>query len=275
MKKYGLVCALLVLFAACILFAGCTGTGDESAATPTAVPTAAETAAVKPAETAPPVAVVSGTYVFTQDDNGKSFIVKPGSTIEVQLAGNPTTGYEWSADGGGLTVVGDPNGTYVMDEAAPGMVGVGGMFTFTYEAETDGTYTITAGYARSWETDVEPADAFTLTVIVDSKAPVYVMADSGTTVKPGVNSVFTVALEENPTTGYQWAMSAEGESVALLSDIYVMDGAAPGMVGVGGTHFFYYQAESAGTSVINGVYKQAWMETSPEDETFTLTAEVA
>ena len=266
MKKYGIICALLVVFAACTLFAGCTGTGDGSAVTPTAVPTAAELA---------PPSGVSETYVFTQEDNGKTVIVNPGSTIEVNLEGNPTTGYSWSANGDGLTVVGDPNGTYVMDEAAPGMVGVGGTYTFTYKAETDGTYMITAGYARPWETDVEPTEEFSLTVIVNSNAPVYSMADSGTTVKPGVNSVFTIALEENPTTGYQWEMSVDTESVALLSDRYVMDEAAPGMVGVGGTHFFYYQAESAGTSVINGVYKQAWMETSPEDETFTLTAEVA
>jgi len=255
-----------VVFAACTLFAGCTGTGDESAATPTAVPTAAELA---------PPSGESVTYVFTQDDTGKTVIVKPGNMIEVNLEGNPTTGYSWSADGDGLTVVGDPNGTYVMDEAAPGMVGVGGTFTFTYEAETDGIYTITAGYARPWETDVEPADAFTLTVIVNSNAPVYSMEDSGTNVQPEVGYDFYVGLAENPTTGYQWDMSIDGESVVLLSDTYVMDEAAPGMVGVGGTHFFYYQAESAGTSVINGVYKQAWMETSPEDETFTLTMEVA
>lgn len=266
MKKYGLICVLLVVFAACMLFAGCTGTGDEGAATPTAEPTAAELA---------PPSGESETYVFTQDDSGKTVIVKPGNTIEINLEGNPTTGYSWSADGDGLKVVGDPNGTYVMDEAAPGMVGVGGTFTFTYEAATDGIYTITAEYARPWETDVEPAETFTLTVIVNNNAPLYSMEDSGTTVNPAVGSVFTVALEENPTTGYQWIMSIDGESVVLLSDQYVMDEAAPGMVGVGGTHFFYYKAESAGTSVINGVYKQAWMETSPEDETFTLTVEVA
>ncbi len=248
MKKFGIICALLVLFVACTLFAGCTGTGEE---------------------------VVSDTYVFTQDNDGKTVIVKPSSTIEVKLAGNPTTGFSWSADGDGLTVVGDPNGTYVMDEAEPGMVGVGGTFTFTYEAVTDGTYMITAGYARPWETDVEPTEEFILTVIVDSNAPVYSMEDSGTTVLPEVDSVFTVTLEENPTTGYQWDMSVDGESVALLSDWYVMDEAAPGMTGVGGTHLFCYQAESAGTSVIDGVYKQAWMESSPDDETFVLTAEVA
>ena len=73
-----------------------------------------------------------------------------GSTMTVALEANVTTGYEWtsSIEGAAVKAVGDE---YVADAASDGKTGVGGVHTFTYQAEGSGEATVTLKYARSWE----------------------------------------------------------------------------------------------------------------------------
>lgn len=111
----------------------------------------------------------SGPLKLGEQDNGKSFTVETGDTIEVVLPGNPTTGYGWTAalsdeDAALLEQVGEPE--YVADEVAEHIVGSGGQFTLTFKAKAEGEATLKLVYSRSWE-DVEPEQTFEVQITVE------------------------------------------------------------------------------------------------------------
>ncbi len=70
--------------------------------------------------------------------------------LVVALAGNPTTGYEWTcaADGDCLSV---GEREYVQNPADEEMVGVGGVFVFRFTPKSAGSETLRFSYARCWE----------------------------------------------------------------------------------------------------------------------------
>jgi inhibitor of cysteine peptidase len=108
-----------------------------------------------------------GSKTVKVDDsmNGQTITVKAGEVIEVSLAGNPTTGYNWYAvnlDETILTQSGEA--TFKSDSSA---IGSGGIITNTFKAEAAGTTTLTLEYKRAWETGVEPIQVFTITVVVE------------------------------------------------------------------------------------------------------------
>jgi inhibitor of cysteine peptidase len=109
----------------------------------------------------------AGPLKLVEADSGGHYTVKAGDTIEVAIAGNPTTGYEWTAlddDSGLLELVGDP--AYVADETDSDIVGSGGTYTFTFTAAAAGEATIELSYARGWES-VQPLKTFKVTVTVE------------------------------------------------------------------------------------------------------------
>src|SRR5450756_527596 len=55
---------------------------------------------------------------------------------------------------------------------------------------------------------------------------VYTAADDGATVAASVGEQFTVSLEENPTTGYEWDMKA-GPGLTLVGDEFVGPSPSP------------------------------------------------
>lgn len=97
-------------------------------------------------------------------DDGKTFPVKKGQDVVVSLAGNATTGYEWSVLSTDKSF-GYPEATYVPSN--PNMVGGGGTSVFTWHTNTPfavGHHTVKLQYKRSWET--KAADTFTFSVDV-------------------------------------------------------------------------------------------------------------
>lgn len=107
----------------------------------------------------------SKTVKVDKSMNGQTITVKKGQTIVVSLAGNPTTGFNWAAadlDTSILSQQGD-----AAFKADSNLIGAGGMVTLTFEAVGTGTTALTLNYARSWETGVEPAQVFSVTVIVE------------------------------------------------------------------------------------------------------------
>jgi inhibitor of cysteine peptidase len=100
-------------------------------------------------------------------DASKSFDLAKSGVLEITLEGNPTTGYVWSLLSGNdavLKLVGDY--AYKQDAAPAGMVGVGGKFTFKFQAVGAGVAQLKFGYQRPWEKDVPPIEMFQVNVNV-------------------------------------------------------------------------------------------------------------
>ena len=116
-----------------------------------------------------PADAAGGPLKLGEADNGKSYTVEAGETVEVVLPGNPNTGYEWTADltkeaAEILEQAGEP--AYVQDPVEDNVVGVGGQFTFTFKAKAAGEATLKLVYSRSWE-DVEPLETFEAQITVE------------------------------------------------------------------------------------------------------------
>lgn len=98
--------------------------------------------------------------------NDTEVTVKVGDVLAINLASNPSTGYSWQlldVDAKVLTRYGDPE---FLQEGVPGMVGQGGAEILRFEALSVGSTTLSLGYQRPWETDVEPIEFFTVVVNV-------------------------------------------------------------------------------------------------------------
>ena len=73
-----------------------------------------------------------------------------GKNLTVTLEGNPTTGYEWTADIAGSGIeLGDQ--TYATSSSGGTTTGAGGNYKFAFTGKSAGDSTITFTYARSWE----------------------------------------------------------------------------------------------------------------------------
>ena len=98
--------------------------------------------------------------VLTQERNGETIEIPNHTVFAVQLAGNPTTGYEWTVSQA------DPSFLRLVESAyapASSAIGAGGLYTFRFETLQPGTAPLALLYRRSWETT--PSDqTFTLTL---------------------------------------------------------------------------------------------------------------
>jgi predicted secreted protein len=70
-----------------------------------------------------------------------------------------------------------------------------------------------------------------------------------TSISAKAGDTFTIKLEENPTTGYQWSYAISDESiVALDKDEYVADDKSGELMGSGGTRVLTFKALAAGSA---------------------------
>jgi inhibitor of cysteine peptidase len=107
----------------------------------------------------------SGPSTVNVSESGKQIELAPGDSLIVTLDSNPTTGFAWSIAGiGDETVVDEIGNEYQGSDS--GLMGAGGQEVWTFEALDEGTSTIEMQYSRSWETGVEPAAMFNVTVVV-------------------------------------------------------------------------------------------------------------
>ena len=86
---------------------------------------------------------------FTEADKGTTGTIAHNSRFAIVLAENPTTGFMWNATlSPGLEL---QSSDYRQNDAAPGMVGVGGTRTWVIIAKDLGDQKFSASYRRSWE----------------------------------------------------------------------------------------------------------------------------
>ncbi|MDG6249660.1 protease inhibitor I42 family protein [Methanocalculus sp.] len=218
-----------------------------------------------PQTPAPPVSL----HMFDATNDGGSYTFEPGEIIRITLAENPTTGYSWDmAVPAGLTLKRDE---FIAPDTE--LAGAPGTHVWEFEAGAPGTYIVEGKYLRPWEADAEPAETFTLTIIVEAATePTSRVLEVDETNNGGMigfdtGMQFRITLAENPTTGYSWDMTIP-EGLTLVSDEFIAPDTE--LMGAPGTHVWLIQGDKPGEYVVDGKYIRPWEADGEPADTFTL-----
>jgi inhibitor of cysteine peptidase len=92
--------------------------------------------------------------------------------------------------------------------------------------------------------------------------------DPAQTINAGVNQEFMIALDSNPTTGYNWEEKHDAAMLSLVESKYEPDKKAAGLVGAGGTQYFQFKALKTGSTEITLTYKRSWESSIGEQKVF-------
>lgn len=114
----------------------------------------------------------AGIVTLTADNNGQTVDAVVGGQLILNLASNPTTGFDWkitAIDTAILQQEGDS--IYVPNASQSGATGVGGTRTWTFGVKAAGSTTLTLEYRQAGQPDSEPA-AQTFTVTVEASPAV-------------------------------------------------------------------------------------------------------
>ena len=123
-----------------------------------------------------PVEVHPNIPVYTEADNGRSVEVPVGGTFTIQLQENPTTGYSWNLSlPVGITLSRDE---YTPSATGEGIVGAGGVRSFTLAADEPGGWNVTAEYRRPW------VPAGTVTLVNSGGVSYGIIGDDGKNYEP-------------------------------------------------------------------------------------------
>jgi len=101
------------------------------------------------------------TITLTQADRGKTVAARPGDTITITLAENPTTGYRWAIEHQDQNVVHIVDDKYTSGGTSPG---AGGTRTFTLQADHPGTAPFSVKLWREWVGDSSVSERFEVVV---------------------------------------------------------------------------------------------------------------
>jgi predicted secreted protein len=197
--------------------------------------------------------------------NGKTvYLSKEYQVFAIELEGNATTGYQWTAkdyDKNLLDLIGgEPD--YVIHSTGTTteqMVGVGGTYVFRFMTKGQiGETTIKLANERSWETTEAPAETFELKVRINLTDSVVTVddEDNGSAVAliyPLQN--LDLLLKGNPSTGYTWEIvGADGQILSLKGEpVFTADSEALGAPGVFTYHF---EAQAPGTTALTLNYSK-------------------
>lgn len=99
---------------------------------------------------------------FGENDNNRSVRLRVDRKIEIDLEGNPTTGFEWVKTSGSRKII-RRNGVaeYTPDSKA---IGSGGTTRFYFKIVGRGRTKLMLSYKRPWESGVPPVKTFTLRI---------------------------------------------------------------------------------------------------------------
>lgn len=134
-------------------------------------------------QTSTTIRIVPSTPVIDQENtemahadksyDGKEIQISLGSSLQVQLESNPSTGFSWE-----LTSISDSNvleklsnifetPSYKLPAGQEPPVGAGGMEFWNFKALMKGTSTISMEYSQPWDGGTKGAQTFSLTVYVN------------------------------------------------------------------------------------------------------------
>ncbi len=102
---------------------------------------------------------------ITQADRGKTFTVRRGDAIAIELAENPTTGYEWAIDKIDSQAIELEDSEFSLPENAG--LGGGGVRIFTFRTKATGIARLQLKEWRSWEGDRSIIQRFNVTFQIE------------------------------------------------------------------------------------------------------------
>ncbi len=255
MKNKIIFAITISLVAIAAIVAGCTN--------PTTVPTSTPTAVASP--TAVPGETTTPISSFGEADNGKIVQLATGTTFNVSLSENPTTGYSWNWTlTPGLELI---NTSFASNGSMPG---AGGVRTWELKTNDSAAQTFNAVYKRPFEPTFGNETTYSLNITAAGATSMmtYTEANDNQTVTVSKGNTIAIVLNENPSTGFQWNTSAT--SGLNVSDAGYVQGGAPGMVGAGGNHTWEVTATGEGNQTFNGTYKRSWEPTFGNETIYTL-----
>lgn len=80
---------------------------------------------------------------------------------------------------------------------------------------------------------------------------------------------FTISLESNPTTGYQWIPAFNPDIINLVSHSFQPSSSR--LMGTPGTEVFTFKAINHGTGSLKMVYKRSWEKEPVKEKVFPIT----
>ncbi len=100
---------------------------------------------------------------YTIKDNGRTVELQMDSPFEVELEGNPSTGYSWQVaevDTNVIKQIGEP-----IYESSGNLAGSGGTYTFRFRTVDNGETPLVLVYGRPFEPAKAPVKTFRLKII--------------------------------------------------------------------------------------------------------------
>lgn len=132
--------------------------------------------------------------------------------------------------------------------------------------------TMTGYFVSNGLADVNAqADSNTQGWIVMPGHPIFGLDDNDTTVNMTKNTTFSIQLDENPTTGYQWVISSS-QGLDVLESTYSAN--KSGLIGSGGIHEWHMKAARAGMQGFNAIYTRPWIDVKGDERVYRLNINV-
>ena len=107
----------------------------------------------------------AGVTKLTAKDAGSTVNIRVGSTLEIALEGNPTTGYTWEIapeSGALLSQQGEAE-----FKSAGSALGSGGIVTLRFKAVQPGNMKLKLIYHRTFEKNVPPIKSYEIGLVVE------------------------------------------------------------------------------------------------------------
>jgi inhibitor of cysteine peptidase len=252
-----------------------------------------------------------GPEVKEYRDPNVPIVVEKGDEFAILLESNPSTGYQWklaeSLDTDVITLT-----TTEFEEADTELIGASGEEKWTFKGVGLGDATISLTYIRPWEEEPQEQENMTESEEstnggetteggTQAETPEEVAEtgegqstsmtfhvevvkvgsttnepkkyeDPNTTIEAEKGTEFAIALESNPTTGYQWQLAQPPDEsvVELVSVEYEKKGTEAGS---GGTDVWTFKAAGAGETKLDFISVRPWeKDVAPEaEETFSVS----
>ena len=97
-------------------------------------------------------------------NNISAFQIEIGDKVTVRLCSNPTTGFQWSYEMSGDTVLKEEGHDF--EEPDSSVVGASGTDVWTFEGTAKGTTEVLMEYSRPWEDGTKKEWTYKLTVTI-------------------------------------------------------------------------------------------------------------